>query len=92
MTGFCALATKSTLIPPITTFKRKKEVEKKKVVGRTQGKSSNFPLPFFSPYFYHPLESYLIYSVKACVCFVWLYTGLHNSNHKEWKSLLNVAF
>lgn len=27
MTEFCALAIKSTLVPPITTFKRKKEVE-----------------------------------------------------------------
>lgn len=75
MTGFCALAIKSTLIPPITTFKR--EERGKKWLEGLEEKS--FQVFFaFPSHFSHPLESYLIHSVKACASFGWLDTGLYN--------------
>lgn len=84
MTEFCALAIKSTLIPPITTFKRKKEVESG---WKDLREKFQFSLAFFCTV----LKSLLIYRVKACAFFGWLDTGLCTSILKEWKSLLRIS-
>lgn len=90
MTGFCALAIKSTLIPPITTFKR--EERGKKWLEGLEGKVPKSSLLSLVTFPTLLKAIYLIYSVKDCAYFAWLDTGMYHPNQKEWKSLPYVAF
>lgn len=71
MTEFCALAIKSTLIPPITTFKRKKEVE-------SGWKDLREKFQFSLAFFLHRLEKPSDLQSEG-LCFFWL--ARHRSVH-----------